>query len=421
MLLSPANWLYVRRLLRLRVTRIAFLLFCLFNFVDVLRIHHNLHRSHRHVRRRKAEAETAAAASSSRPHERIYIASMHFNNGPVLKSHWNQAVLDLTEAFGPQNVFVSVFESGSWDDTKEVLRELDRELDRRGVARRVEVSDVTHQDELDNPVKGEGWIDTARHKKELRRIPYLAKLRNRTIQDLLDLHEKGVDFDKVLFLNDVVFTVEDVLELMDTNGGDYAAACSLDFSKPPLYYDTFALRDIEGHEHVMQTWPYFKASTSRNALVRNMNAVPVTSCWNGMVIMPAEPFVSSTTRLRFRGVPDSLARYHLEGSECCLIHADNPLSRTRGVYLNPRVRVGYNPAAYEATHPASGPWVSAWDIFHGIWSNRLKRWTSVTLKGLVVQSRLRRWKRERKENEEPGVFCLINEMQVLAHNGWAHV
>ncbi|GAB0136631.1 hypothetical protein EsDP_00004926 [Epichloe bromicola] len=412
MLLSPSNWLYLRRVLRLRVIRIAILLFCLFNILDVLRIHDNL--GHSHVRRHET------AASPSRRRQRIYIASMHFNNAEILKSHWNKAVLDLTEAFGPKNVFVSVFESGSWDDSKGVLRELDRELEKRGVPRRVEVSDVTHQDELDNPNKGEGWIETPRHKRELRRIPYLAKLRNKTIKDLLDLHEKGVEFDKVLFLNDVVFTVEDVLELMDTNGGEYGAACSLDFSKPPLYYDTFALRDIEGHEHVMQTWPYFRARASRNALVRNVDAVPVTSCWNGIVVMPAEPFVSSTTSLRFRGVPDSLAEYHLEGSECCLIHADNPLSRTKGVYLNPRVRVGYNPAAYEATHPA-GSWVSAWEIFTGIWRNRLKRWTSVKLEGVVVQSRMKRWKRNKKGNQEPGVFCLINEMQVLAHNGWAHV
>lgn len=25
------------------------------------------------------------------------------------------------------------------------------------------------------------------------------------------------------------------------------------------------------------------------------------------------------------------------------------------------------------------------------------------------------------EGHEPGVFCLINEMQVLVGNGWAHV
>ena len=69
---------------------------------------------------------------------------------------------------------------------------------------------------------------------------------------------------------------------MNTNSGEYAAACSLDFSKPPLYYDTFALRDSEGHAHIMQTWPYFQASGSRNALLNNLDAVPVQSCWNGI-------------------------------------------------------------------------------------------------------------------------------------------
>lgn len=135
--------------------------------------------------------------------------------------------------------------------------------------------------------------------------------------------------------------------------------------------------------------------------------------------MPAEPFVSST-QLRFRGVPDSLALYHVEGSECCLIHADNPLSRTLGVYLNPRVRVGYNLAAYEATH--RGAWVPAWDIFTGLWANRVRRWTArLTLERVMVRRRVGRWERETVGNREPGEFCLINEMQVLAVNGWAHV
>lgn len=135
--------------------------------------------------------------------------------------------------------------------------------------------------------------------------------------------------------------------------------------------------------------------------------------------MPADPFVTPT-KLRFRGIPDSLALQHLEGSECCLIHADNPLSKTLGVFLNPRVRVGYNLAAYQATHP-SGSWVSVADIFFGLWQNRLRRWTRVSFEGWVVRSRVAAWQKEDMARHEPGVNCLINEMQVLAHNGWAHV
>lgn len=139
-----------------------------------------------------------------------------------------------------------------------------------------------------------------------------------------------------------------------------------------------------------------------------------------IVAMPAEPFVSSS-KLRFRAVPDSLAEYHLEGSECCLIHADNPLSRTRGVFLNPQVRVGYSVEAYKAVHPETGAWVSSLEIFFGLWVNRVLRWVTFSYEAMVVRRRLARWEREGADRKEVGDFCLIDEMQVLAFNGWSHV
>jgi hypothetical protein len=75
--------------------------------------------------------------------------------------------------------------------------------------------------------------------------------------------------------------VDDVVTLLHTNKGRYAAACSLDFSKPPYFYDTFALRDIQGHERATLTWPYFRAAKSRRAMI-NAEPVPVASCWNGI-------------------------------------------------------------------------------------------------------------------------------------------
>ena len=94
---------------------------------------------------------------------------------------------------------------------------------------------------------------------------------------------------------------------MNTNGGNYAAACALDFAKPPRYYDTFALRDSDGEEPVMQTWPYFRSRASRQAVIHN-RPVPVSSCWNGMVLMNATPFYHIKSTLEFRGVSDSLAK-----------------------------------------------------------------------------------------------------------------
>jgi hypothetical protein len=140
--------------------------------------------------------------------------------------------------------------------------------------------------------------------------------------------------------------------------------------------------------------------------------------------MPAAPFVDENTNLRFRGIDDSLAVSHLEGSECCLIHADNPLSKTMGVFINPRVRVAYNPTAWDDVHPRDHLWIETGDIFRGLWKNRLRRWLIWSFESWVVRGRVRAWEKAAPEGQtrkEEGEFCLINEMQVLAENGWKHV
>jgi hypothetical protein len=138
--------------------------------------------------------------------------------------------------------------------------------------------------------------------------------------------------------------------------------------------------------------------------------------------MDADPFYNETPPLRFRGITDSLASSHLEASECCLIHADNHLSNSKGVWLNPKIRVGYSGPAYDGVHDPDS-WLTSFDILRGLWENRLRRWiTTPWFKRRLVMSRLRSWtRRERGHPTEGGVHCLINEMQVLIWNGWAHV
>lgn len=142
--------------------------------------------------------------------ERIFIASMHWNNEAILRSRWNQAVLDLVKHLGADNAFVAVLESGSWDGSKAALQELDAELQQMSVPRSFIFDAVTHKNATERiPAVGEdGWITTPRGRKELRRIPYLAKLRNRVMEEMLKASSiDGRPFTKVLWLNDVVFTV----------------------------------------------------------------------------------------------------------------------------------------------------------------------------------------------------------------------
>jgi hypothetical protein len=172
-----------------------FSIFAAWNALNLLQIHLRLSR-----------AETAEK-QLSRGTERVYIASLHWNNEAVLRSHWNNAVVELAKTLGPENIFISVYESGSWDDSKGALRELDGRLERLGVPRNITLSETTHFDEISRHPARQGWIKTPRGRTELRRIPYLARLRNLTLRPLEELLEQGKTFDRILFLNDVVFTV----------------------------------------------------------------------------------------------------------------------------------------------------------------------------------------------------------------------
>ena len=138
--------------------------------------------------------------------QKVFIASIHWNNARILQSNWNRAVLDLVEYFGVHNVYISIYESGSWDESKNALKMLEGVLNELRVKRTITLEESTHADVMQKPVTT-GWIETPRGKKELRRIPYLSKLRNLSLQPLNELAARGIKFDKVLFLNDVVFNV----------------------------------------------------------------------------------------------------------------------------------------------------------------------------------------------------------------------
>ena len=239
-----------------------------------------------------------SSVSIPTPTPSVYIASIFWNSAYILHTSWNSAILDLAEKLGATNIYISIYESGSWDESKQRLRQPHDVLITRGIRHRIILDETSHEDDIARPPAAEGWIKPPRGKTELRRIPYFSRLRNKTLEPLAELAANGTTLDKVLFLNDVAFTViaprlyyqetlncgrqiRDVWTLLETNNGNYAAVCALDFSKPPNFYDTFALRDIEGHEHLMMTYSYFRSHESRSAMVSH-RPVPVQSCWNGM-------------------------------------------------------------------------------------------------------------------------------------------
>ena len=103
---------------------------------------------------------------------------------------------------------------------------------------------------------------------------------------------------KVLFLNDVLFSPSDITQLLATRGGEYDAACAMDFELLKLY-DTWVVRDITGRS--LSPWyPYFRHGPSQ-AAARAGQPVPVYACWNGAVAFDGPALAARGTVFRAWG------------------------------------------------------------------------------------------------------------------------
>ncbi|EAU89357.1 hypothetical protein CC1G_11053 [Coprinopsis cinerea okayama7 len=353
-----------------------------------------------------------------KPIGRVFIAANLWKCEELLEDHWIPGLFSLILLLGKENVFVSITASPGPDRTLTILGTLEKQLEDMGVENRIVLGGQTHKDVVNRkPEPGEaGWVVTPRGRTALRRIPYLAKVRNEVLEPLED--PKVVNgtrsFDKILFLNDIVFTGEDAWELLRTRNGHYSAACGLDFTEYRRFYDTFVMRDTNGWEFASTRFPIFASGPSRDAMLRG-EIVPVKSCWNGIAAFDAKPFLPPTS-LRFRAIDDSMAAYHLEGSECCLIHVDNPETEKQGVWVNPRVRVAYEKVAYDRVRvwPTREDEVVGWFVRFGTNLLRLP-W----LKG-AIKRKIAKWEKE-GQRKEPGSFCVVEEMQVLSKTGWTKI
>lgn len=236
-------------------------------------------------------------------------------------------------------------------------------------------------------------------RERVRRVAFLAEVRNRALRPLEDPTSDASEttFDKILFVNDVVFDPVDAANLLFSTNIDehgktqYRAACALDFIDPFKFYDTFATRDLSGFAMGVPIYPWFSNggdAQSRQDVLDQKDAVRVKSCWGGMVAFEAKWFQESNSILPglspVKRTPDAIPKRMAKGisanesasssfsqttpggplrfrverelwwdsSECCLIHADlqelQPLdlysmqNNATGIYMNPYVRVAYS-------------------------------------------------------------------------------
>jgi hypothetical protein len=376
-----------------------------------------------------------SVAPPSPSYRTVFIAALHTDTAPLLHHSWSDSLVSLVDRLGHDNVHISLVEAGSHDATRLELRQLTNRLDRLGVPNTVHLGPTGWQladQTRDKPAVGEhrpGWVwhhnDT---KADMRRIPHLAWGRNQAMEPLMALAAKGKLFNRVLWIDDVVFKAQDAIDVLNTRNGEYAAACSIDAGDAVRLQDTSALRDDKGQPPVSSFWPWFLSPTVLSA-VKSGLPIRVYSCWNGLVAFQSAPFYADPP-LRFRSVSDDLAHRRVEASERCLIHADNPLSASQGVWLNSHVRVapGKTPrTAHFADRAHRYPGFAGTLV--GSWVNRVVRWRggvqAVFDAEALVRSRFQDWFAEthtvNSEESKVGLPCLIDDMQIVGLDGWTHI
>lgn len=378
--------------------------------------------------------------------EKVFISiSLYDKGGHLASGRWGDQVLELIHMLGPENTFLSIYEN-------------DSPLGEKPLEKFKSKVPCEHAIVFDRHVSLEQFANVTMPDgtERMKRLSYLSEMRNRALRPL-DRYRKDsgvVPFDKVLFLNDVFFHVEDAAQLLfSTNIGPdgrahYLSTCAMDYNNPFLFYDLYAQRDAEGYSNGLPIFPIFSTAgqgLSRQDMLAQKDAVRVSACWSGMVamqakyvqnldatlptpnfqevgahvIVPDNP-VAVEAPVRFRYEPEIF----FDACECCLFLADVSTAARKdkdasehGVFVNPYVRVAYDDWALR-------------------WLHRIKRWERL----FVIPQRIISWYvslprnnpyREVQEGEpfteevwvddhwelvnrtgRSGLFCAVREMQL---------
>lgn len=294
-------------------------------------------------------------ASFTIPPENVFIAA-NINDGQLVLGDWGTSLIETCKLVGPERTHVSVYGGPLM-----AMRELEARLSAAGCDNTIVAEEM-------EPIDWSSLyrVEVAPGEYRVKRISYLAAIRNRALAPLDGLSKR---FDKILFLNDVLFQASDAARLLfatnvrhDGKTG-YKAACAVDFHHSWKFYDTFALRSSDGYYPGVRIYPWFASKgdgISRRDVLSNTDSVRVKSCWGGMVAFDAKYFQAAagqhnttigTTPIRFRFEHEPF----WDSSECCLVHSDlqgipndteNVTDASTGIYMNPFVRVTYKASTY---------------------------------------------------------------------------
>jgi len=246
-------------------------------------------------------------------------------------------LLALAEDENMGNVYVSVYQSGSNDDTPDLLRRFGQALDSMGVRNLINLGTEVR-----------GGRD---------RIEFLAHVRNKAMDPIYRIDD--IQFDNVIWFSDNLFCASGPMQqavlTMDTGSGgvDADAACALDFDFVPMsgqefpygpgcgFYDIWATHDYDG-QNFGKIFPFVSYPESVQAM-RERRPFQVFACWSGMVVFKADLFTKEG--LVYRRNRPQLSECPVAETE--LIYHDMWQMGRSKIVIAPNVVTAYAQAEYE--------------------------------------------------------------------------
>lgn len=334
--------------------------------------------------------------------QRISIALNLYNSEDILPS-LSLALLGLVHHLHPTHqIYISIFENGSNDKTRDLLGNLAPALFAAGI-------------------NGLSFRSTILQRpQEIDRIVALANIRNEAILPLLPHAADGV----LLFVNDVVTCTSDLLELIHQQRLQRAhGVMSTDWDYAggqPRFRDVWVARGINGElPYSMRepsgftefapsgNWGHDLFSTQDEAVYQRWldgRPLPVYSGWNGAIAFDAKIFTDYHVRFRASGKAhwdggDATGAMGLWGellategyldsdcasSECKLIARDvwNMLGNATRFALAPQSRTAYSMADWNLVVGGNLPPTRRTD--NESWQEDVIDWANVTMPAEVV-------------------------------------
>ena len=136
----------------------------------------------------------------------VYIASINSGASLAGPQAWRRAVESVAAHLGKAKVYVSIYEYVDYSGHRDELEQLGRNLELLGVQRSIVFANRENINDFNHTWTAQGLPAPTAATTYVR---HMAEMRNRVLRPMIELALQGTRFDRILFLEDDVFSVRD--------------------------------------------------------------------------------------------------------------------------------------------------------------------------------------------------------------------